>query len=113
MKSKLTMTVATKETAATKPARFLAIQTVADLSDRKLAFFHWREANELLDSIQHLVRDYGDESSNFVPHQAGEIKEAILKIVSHLGHVGAIAVESGDRTRAEIKRLAAEKGGAA
>jgi hypothetical protein len=104
----LNVNVSTNETAATKPARLNALQTVADLSDRKLAFFHWREADELLDKVQHDVRDYGEEDTNFQPHDADEIEDAITKIIGHLTHVAAIARESGERTRAEIKRLAAE-----
>lgn len=115
---KLNINVSTHETSATKPARLLALQTVADLSDRRLAFFHWREASEALDALQHEVRDYGDEDSNFDPHQEEEIDEKIAKITRHLAHVTAIVTESAERTRAEIKRLAAEtaakveKGGA-
>ena len=109
MSENLAIHVTTAETATTKPARLLAIQTVADLTDRKLAFFHWREADELLDKVQHDVRDYGEEDSNFDPLDAEEIEEAIAKIVTHLEHVRAIATESGERTRAEIARQAAQK----
>ena len=118
MSGELRIQLHTTETPATKPARLAAVQHIADLSDRRLAFFHWREANEALDDIQHKVRDYGDEDSAFEAHDARDIDEAVDVIIAHLEHVRAIARESGERTIAEIRRLAAEtaanaeKGGA-
>ena len=113
MSTKVTHHVHTDETAATAPARRLALQTIADLSDRKLAFFHWREASEIMDNVQHKVRDYGEEDSNFEPHDAKDIDEAIDVIMAHLDHVRAIARESGARSQARIKALAVTQQGGA
>lgn len=103
MNEELRINLHTQETAATKPARLAAVQHIADLSDRRLAFFHWREASEKIDEIQHKVRDYGDEDSNFQEHEAKDIDEAVDVILAHLDHVRAIARESADRLRAVIK----------
>lgn len=99
MPQKLDVHIVTTETAATKPARHLAMQTVADLSDRRLAFFHWREASETLADIEHKVRDYGEEDSPFDLSDAQEIDEAIAAIEKHLFHVRSITAESATRTK--------------
>lgn len=103
-------TVHTQETPATKPARTAALGRIASLSDRALAFFHWREANELVDTIQHKVRDYDAEKSNFQPHEAEEIAQLVPSVIEHLQHVVAIATESGGLTRDVIRAAAAGRG---
>jgi gamma-glutamyl phosphate reductase len=110
---KLTTTIHTQESPATEPARINALRFVADLSDRKLAFFHFREAQELLGSIEYKVRDFDDEASNFQPHEADDIEHAIAYIEQHLTHVRAIATESSARVTAAVKALQPSKEGGA
>lgn len=102
--------VHTDETPASKPARRSALERIASLSDRALAFFHWREASEIIDSVQHKVRDYDQEDTNFQPHEAEEIAKAVPTVIEHLRHVVAIAGESGGLARAVIQAHAAGRG---
>lgn len=88
--------VHTDETPASRPARTLALQTVADLSTRKLAHFHWREASEALADVEHKIRDYGDEDSDFEPREAKEINEKLAVIEASLGHVRALVNEAAE-----------------
>lgn len=96
--------VHTCETLATAPARFLALQNIASLSDRELAFFHWRAAQELLEGMQHKIRDYDDECSTIQPFEYEHIGTAAHKISQHLVHVVAIAKESSDRVKVAIQK---------
>ena len=101
----------TQETAATRPARSLALQTIADFTVRELAHFHWQAANELIGDLQHRIKDYGDETTPFDPGDTVEIEERVAKINKHLAHVVLIARESTDQERArqESEKSAAQQ----
>lgn len=91
---RLKYTVRTEETPATLPARILALQAMANLSERQLAQFHYRHASDTLDEMQHRLNDYEDETTAFDSGDAFALTISTRKVLDHLAHVIAIVRES-------------------